>query len=299
MTESLIGFGVLLFLAFLRMPLGLALGLVGGVGLAFVTSERAAIASAARLVIDYDKDNIPPATLKKIKKYVNAEDFTVERVSKISHAATSLCMWVHAMDVYAAVAKEVGPKKEKLDKMNAVLKEAQDSLAAKQADLQAILDKVAELVDLLARQVGGRHVREALHRRDLELVARAAAAAEPLRRGRLRWDEGRAARGGRVAARALRDDPAQRVRDVRLGGPRRVDERDEHVERRASLVGRRRAVGRHAALAGRQDRRRCGDGCFAGVPSTRLASWHIHSATAYETFSQPGSVVMECHMLRP
>ena len=55
MTESLIGFGVLLFLAFLRMPLGLALGLVGGVGLAFVTSERAAIASAARLVIDYDK----------------------------------------------------------------------------------------------------------------------------------------------------------------------------------------------------------------------------------------------------
>ena len=55
MTESLIGFGVLLFLAFLRMPLGLALGLVGGVGLAFVASERVAIASAARLVIDYDK----------------------------------------------------------------------------------------------------------------------------------------------------------------------------------------------------------------------------------------------------
>ena len=50
MTESLIGFGVLLFLAFLRMPLGLALGLVGGVGLAFVTSERAAIASAAQLM---------------------------------------------------------------------------------------------------------------------------------------------------------------------------------------------------------------------------------------------------------
>ena len=52
MMESLIGFGVLLFLAFLRMPLGLALGIVGGVGFAVLASERAAIANAARLVID-------------------------------------------------------------------------------------------------------------------------------------------------------------------------------------------------------------------------------------------------------
>ena len=52
MVESLIGFGALLFLAFLRMPLGLALGLVGGVGFALLASERAAIANAARLVID-------------------------------------------------------------------------------------------------------------------------------------------------------------------------------------------------------------------------------------------------------
>ena len=52
MVESLIGFGALLFLAFLRMPLGLALGLVGGVGFAMLASERAAIANAARLIID-------------------------------------------------------------------------------------------------------------------------------------------------------------------------------------------------------------------------------------------------------
>ena len=52
MVESLIGFGALLFFAFLRMPLGLALGLVGGVGFAMLASERAAIANAARLVID-------------------------------------------------------------------------------------------------------------------------------------------------------------------------------------------------------------------------------------------------------
>ena len=52
MIVSLIGFAALLFLAFLRMPLGLALGIVGGVGFSLLASERAAISNAARLVID-------------------------------------------------------------------------------------------------------------------------------------------------------------------------------------------------------------------------------------------------------
>merc|ERR1711871_1100583 len=94
---------------------------------------------------EYDKDNIPDNILKKVRKYTALPEIEVEAVGRVSKAAKSLCMWVHAMDVYAAVAKEVGPKKEKLDKMNAILKDAQDSLAAKQADLQAILDKVADL----------------------------------------------------------------------------------------------------------------------------------------------------------
>jgi dynein heavy chain len=42
----------------------------------------------------------------------------VENVSKVSKAATSLCLWCHAMDVYSKVAKEMGPKKEKLIEIN-------------------------------------------------------------------------------------------------------------------------------------------------------------------------------------
>ena len=49
MLVSLIGFAALLFLAFLRMPLGLALGIVGGVGFSLLATERAAISNAARL----------------------------------------------------------------------------------------------------------------------------------------------------------------------------------------------------------------------------------------------------------
>lgn len=52
MIEALIGFAAVLVLAFMRMPLGLALGLVGVIGFAHLASYRAAISSAARLVID-------------------------------------------------------------------------------------------------------------------------------------------------------------------------------------------------------------------------------------------------------
>ncbi len=52
MTIALIGFAVVLLLAFLRMPLGVALGLVGLVGFSELSSYRAGISNAARLVID-------------------------------------------------------------------------------------------------------------------------------------------------------------------------------------------------------------------------------------------------------
>jgi dynein heavy chain len=93
----------------------------------------------------YDKDNISAGTIKKLKKYVDDPAMAVEVVKKVSKAATSLCMWCHAMDVYAAVAKEVGPKREKLAQLNTELNAANTLLAGKQAELQAVVDKVAML----------------------------------------------------------------------------------------------------------------------------------------------------------
>ena len=52
MTVALIGFAVVLILAFLRMPLGVALGLVGLVGFSELSNYRAGMSNAARLVID-------------------------------------------------------------------------------------------------------------------------------------------------------------------------------------------------------------------------------------------------------
>ena len=102
---------------------------------------------------DYDKENIPPATLKKLKSYLSDPTMAVENVKKVSKAATSLCMWVHAMDVYAKVAKEVEPKKKRLEEMNAQLNAAEADLKEKQDQLQEVLDKVNALQEQCDRTV--------------------------------------------------------------------------------------------------------------------------------------------------
>jgi len=94
---------------------------------------------------EYDKDNIPAKLLKKLRKYTGRDEMEVAAVEKVSLAAKSLCMWLHAMDVYSAVAKEVEPKKRKLAAMNAKLEAANTKLAGKQAELKAVEDKVAAL----------------------------------------------------------------------------------------------------------------------------------------------------------
>ncbi len=56
MIESLIGFGAVLFLVLLRMPIAIAMGLVGVIGYAQQTSFSASISITSRLVIDTAQD---------------------------------------------------------------------------------------------------------------------------------------------------------------------------------------------------------------------------------------------------
>ena len=96
-------------------------------------------------LIDYDKDNISLGLQKKIKKYIENPNFTAETVARVSVAAKSLCMWVRAMDVYARVAKEVEPKRQRLAEMESLLKAAQATLATKQRELKEVVDRVEAL----------------------------------------------------------------------------------------------------------------------------------------------------------
>lgn len=58
MTESLIGFAILLVLIFLRLPIGVAMGVVGVIGFAVISDWRwtASLSQAARRVIDTSMD---------------------------------------------------------------------------------------------------------------------------------------------------------------------------------------------------------------------------------------------------
>jgi C4-dicarboxylate transporter DctM subunit len=56
MTESLIGFAAVLFLVFLRMPIAIAMGIVGLIGYSQQTNFKAAISMAGRLIIDVSQD---------------------------------------------------------------------------------------------------------------------------------------------------------------------------------------------------------------------------------------------------
>jgi dynein heavy chain, axonemal len=94
----------------------------------------------------YDKDNIPPKALAKIREtYIDHPLMVVEDVVRKSAAAGPMCAWVHAVNTYSIVAKEVAPKKARLAEMNAEVERAQEELRVKETALKEVLDKVAAL----------------------------------------------------------------------------------------------------------------------------------------------------------
>ena len=96
-------------------------------------------------LLDYDKDNIPPNVVAQIKSYVANPDFQPAVIEKVSKAATGLCKWCRAMEVYDRVAKVVEPKRIALKQAEEELSVMMADLKVKQDQLKAVLDKIAEL----------------------------------------------------------------------------------------------------------------------------------------------------------
>ncbi|XP_065937642.1 dynein axonemal heavy chain 3 isoform X7 [Magallana gigas] len=99
---------------------------------------------------EYDKDNIPMPVMKKIRdKYMSNPDFEPNLIRNVSSACEGLCKWIRAMDVYDSVIKVVGPKRRSLEEAEATLATQMARLHQKQAELQAITDKLNGLKDQL------------------------------------------------------------------------------------------------------------------------------------------------------
>ena len=97
---------------------------------------------------DYDKDNVAPAYVKKIRAtYIPNPEFVPEKIRQASNAAEGLCKWVRAIEAYDRVAKVVAPKKAALAIAEGKFAEAQKSLNTKRAMLKDVQDKLQSLRD--------------------------------------------------------------------------------------------------------------------------------------------------------
>lgn len=106
-------------------------------------------------LIAFDKDNINPTAIAKIKKeYLTNAEFEPSRVAKASSAAEGLCKWVQAMVKYDEIKKIVAPKEEKLalaqDELavlNAALSEKQGQLKAVETRLESLTQDFQDTTD--------------------------------------------------------------------------------------------------------------------------------------------------------
>jgi dynein heavy chain len=138
----------------------------------------------------FPKDNIKPATLKKLRQKISTNpNFTPEKVGTVNTASKSLCQWVFAIENYAKIAKEVEPKKQHLERMNRVLCDAQDNLQRTQARLNAELEKVQALERSLNEVILDRDQLDEEIKRTHVRLERASVLTEGLRDEHKRWEE--------------------------------------------------------------------------------------------------------------
>ncbi|XP_074137054.1 dynein axonemal heavy chain 3 isoform X2 [Sminthopsis crassicaudata] len=96
----------------------------------------------------YDKDNIPPIIMRRIReRFIDHPDFQPAVIKNVSSACEGLCKWVRAMEVYDRVAKVVAPKRERLREAEGKLDEQMGKLNQKRAELKLVEDRLQALND--------------------------------------------------------------------------------------------------------------------------------------------------------
>ncbi|CAH0557250.1 unnamed protein product [Brassicogethes aeneus] len=101
-------------------------------------------------LLNFDKDNIPPKIMDKLKKDIfTDENFDPDKVKVASTAAEGLCKWVIAISKYDKVAKVVAPKKQALAAAEGLYNTAMAALEVKRAQLREAREKVATLEAIL------------------------------------------------------------------------------------------------------------------------------------------------------
>ncbi|KAJ3347122.1 Dynein heavy chain 6, axonemal [Entophlyctis luteolus] len=138
---------------------------------------------------DFDKDNIPETTTKKLRKYIENPSFNPEAVERVSKACKSMCMWVIAMDIYSRVYKEVLPKKKRLEEAQATLEITREKLAEKTAALQEVEDQLNQLKNTYEASIRSKRQLSDKMDETTRRLTRASKLTEALADEQVRWAE--------------------------------------------------------------------------------------------------------------
>ncbi|CAL2045248.1 unnamed protein product [Caenorhabditis brenneri] len=96
----------------------------------------------------FARDSMSKKTMKLIReKYISKEEFDPENVRQCSLAAEGLCRWVLAIDMYNQISKIVEPKRERLKKAEALVKQNMKQLEVKRKALTKVQEKLQLLSD--------------------------------------------------------------------------------------------------------------------------------------------------------
>ncbi|XP_074037842.1 dynein axonemal heavy chain 1 isoform X2 [Leptinotarsa decemlineata] len=140
-------------------------------------------------LMNFDKDSITEDMIDKLQRYVDDPAFTPAKISKVSKACTSLCMWIHAMYKYYFVNKAVAPKKAALAKAKEELAHTEKVLAEAKAKMKEVLDGLEKLQMQLAAKIAFKEEKEQSIAICEERMNRAIRLISGLSDERVRWIE--------------------------------------------------------------------------------------------------------------
>lgn len=97
-------------------------------------------------LINFPVETTPEKRFVKLREvYITKKTFNKDDIIRVSEAASSIFVWVSAIDKFQKVKKEVAPKEKKLKGAEIKLKEVEDTLSTKMSALKEIQDTVNDL----------------------------------------------------------------------------------------------------------------------------------------------------------
>ena len=114
-----------------------------------------------RSLVEYEKDDVSPVIIKKIRAYLAMPDFELGKLRAVSSACHSIAQWIYAIEAYDRVIKQIQPKREALAKAKSEFAVMEGSLRTKQGELRVVEDKMAALTGTLSSMEQSRNELEA------------------------------------------------------------------------------------------------------------------------------------------